>query len=71
MLTLPLKKVKDLGLKKLEMIGVKLKVDKKGNYLSSLDIIKCLGTGGFSKVYLARGYGRLMAMKVINKHFII
>lgn len=52
-------------------MAIKLKVDKKGNYLSSLDIIKCLGTGGFSKVYLTRGYGRLMAMKVINKHFII
>lgn len=30
-----------------------------------------MGSGGFSKVYLVRGFGRLMAMKVINKEFIL
>jgi serum/glucocorticoid-regulated kinase 2 len=63
--------VKELGTRKLELQASKLKIDRRGNFLNNLEIIKCLGTGGFSKVYLARGYGRLMAMKVINKNFII
>lgn len=37
------------------------------NYLRNFDIIKCVGSGGFSKVFLVRGFGKLMAMKVINK----
>lgn len=71
LLTLHHRKVRELGVKRLELLGVKLKIDRRGNFLNNLEVIKCLGTGGFSKVYLARGYGRLMAMKVINKHFII
>ena len=35
------------------------------------EFIKCIGTGGFSKVYLVRAYGILMALKVIEKEFII
>jgi hypothetical protein len=30
-----------------------------------------VGSGGFSKVFLVRGFGRLMAMKVINKEYIL
>jgi len=30
-----------------------------------------VGSGGFSKVFLVRGFGKLMAMKIINKEFII
>jgi serine/threonine protein kinase len=30
-----------------------------------------VGSGGFSKVYLVRAFGKLMAMKVINKEYII
>lgn len=71
LLTLPHRKVRELGVKRLELLGVKLRIDRRGNFLNNLEVIKCLGTGGFSKVYLARGYGRLMAMKVISKHFII
>lgn len=71
LLTLQHRKVRELGVKRLELLGVKLRIDRRGNFLNNLEVIKCLGTGGFSKVYLARGYGRLMAMKVINKHFIL
>jgi len=46
-------------------------MDSKNNLLNNFEIIKCLGTGGFSRVYLVRGFGMLMAMKVINKNFII
>lgn len=48
-----------------------MKMDSKNNLLNNFEIIKCLGTGGFSRVYLVRGFGMLMAMKVINKKFII
>lgn len=50
---------------------MKIKIDCKGSLLNNFEIIKCLGTGGFSRVYLVRGFGMLMAMKVINKNFII
>lgn len=33
-------------------------------------MIKCIGSGGFSKVILARVYGIIVAVKVINKDFI-
>jgi hypothetical protein len=39
--------------------------------LSSLEIIKCIGSGGFSKVFLARAYGILMAVKVIPKEIVV
>ena len=41
------------------------------NYLKNYEIIKCVGSGGFSKVYLVRGFGKLMAMKVILKDYIL
>lgn len=71
MLTLTNRKVIELGVKKLDIQAGRLKIDKKGYFLNSLEIIKCVGTGGFSRVYLCRGYGKLMALKVINKSFII
>ena len=40
---------------------------ERDNYLRNFEIVKCVGSGGFSKVFLVRGFGRLMAMKVINK----
>lgn len=40
---------------------------ERDNYLRNFEILKCVGSGGFSKVFLVRGFGRLMAMKVINK----
>jgi serum/glucocorticoid-regulated kinase 2 len=70
-LTLPHRKVKELGLKRLEILAFRIKIDRKGNFLGNLEIIKCLGSGGFSKVYFARGYGKLMAIKIINKNFMI
>ena len=62
--------VKELGLKRLEVIVKPIRISK-GPLLNNFEIIKCVGTGGFSKVYLCRGYGRLMALKVIDKNFII
>lgn len=40
--------------------------------LNSFDLIKCIGSGGFSRVFLARfkGDGLFYAMKVISKSFI-
>lgn len=36
------------------------------------DILKCIGAGGFSKVFLVRYKedGKFYAMKLIDKHFI-
>ncbi len=70
-LTLGDRKVRDLGAKRLELMGCRVRVDRLNGYLGTLEVVKCLGTGGFSKVYLARGFGRLMAMKVISKSFIL
>jgi serine/threonine protein kinase len=41
--------------------------------LSSFEIVKCIGTGGFSKVFLCRFMetGIFYAMKVIDKEFIV
>ena len=39
--------------------------------MGNFEIVKCVGSGGFSKVFLVRGFGRLMAMKVINKEYIL
>ena len=55
----------------MQMTISKIKIMKNDNLLVNLQIIKCIGTGGFSKVYLVRGYGKIMALKVINKDFII
>lgn len=40
--------------------------------MRSFDIIKCIGAGGFSKVFLVRFKedGKFYAMKLIDKHFI-
>jgi serum/glucocorticoid-regulated kinase 2 len=42
-------------------------------HLSDFDIIKCLGSGGFSTVFLVRGNfnGNYYAMKLIDKKFIL
>lgn len=39
--------------------------------LASIDIIKCIGCGGFSKVFLGRMYGKMLAVKAVDKNFII
>lgn len=41
--------------------------------MSDFDIVKCLGSGGFSTVFLVRGNfnGKYYAMKLISKEFII
>jgi serine/threonine protein kinase len=44
---------------------------QSNNYFRNFEIIKCVGSGGFSKVYMVRGFGKLMAMKVINKEYIL
>jgi hypothetical protein len=70
-LTLGGRRVRELGTKRVDLMAVKVKVDHSNGYLGCLEVVRCLGTGGFSRVYLARGFGRLMAMKVINKAFIL
>lgn len=52
-------------------MACKIKIFPKQRILSNFDIIKCVGTGGFSKVYLCRAYGQLMALKAIVKGFIV
>ena len=42
-----------------------------GRILLTFEVVRCIGTGGFSRVYLVRGWGRLLALKVINKEYII
>ena len=46
---------------------------KKKVTINSFDILYCIGTGGFSKVFLCRFKqdGRFYAMKVIEKKFIL
>lgn len=41
--------------------------------LNDFDVVKCLGCGGFSTVFLARGNfnNKYYAMKVIDKKFIV
>lgn len=70
-LTLVQRKVRELRTKRLQLSAWRIRVDAKGALLKNLQIIKCVGTGGFSRVYLVRGYGELMALKVINKEFIV
>lgn len=45
----------------------------KNVLLCDFDIIKCLGSGGFSSVFLARGNfnNKYYAMKLIDKKFIL
>jgi serine/threonine protein kinase len=71
LLTLGHRKVKELKTKRLEFSACRIRVDGRGALLRNFEIIKCVGTGGFSRVYLCRGYGQLMALKVINKDFIV
>lgn len=65
------RKLRELGVRRLELLGCRVRVDRSKGYLGTVEVVKCLGTGGFSRVYLARGFGRLMAMKVISKSFIL
>lgn len=41
--------------------------------LRSFEVVRCIGAGGFSKVYLARFKqdGKFYALKLIDKHFIV
>lgn len=71
MLCLKERKVKELGVKRLELFMNKIKITKEGSILNNFEIIKCVGTGGFSRVYLCRAFGKLMALKAINKQFIV
>ena len=57
-------------MKRIELVGYKIVVDR-GNLLGNYQVLRCVGTGGFSRVYLVRAYGKLMALKAINKDFIV
>ena len=50
-----------------------LRAERKKVDIRSFEIIKCIGAGGFSKVFLAkfREDGRFYAMKLIDKQFIL
>lgn len=39
--------------------------------IEAIEIIKCVGSGGFSKVFLGRVYGVMMAIKMVDKDFIL
>jgi len=71
LLTLGYRKVKELKTKRIEIEVCRIKVDGGKRWLRMFEIIKCVGTGGFSRVYLCRAYGQLFALKVINKDFIV
>lgn len=45
----------------------------RGITLADFKFIRCLGSGGFSLVYLVRAYfnGKLYAMKLISKYLIV
>lgn len=70
LLTLRHRLVSELSRTRLELWAGKVRLDKRGP-LGSFEIIRCVGTGGFSRVYLGRGWGKLMALKVINKGYIL
>lgn len=41
------------------------------NSLKRFNVIRCIGSGGFSRVFLAEVYGVYVALKVIDKEFLI
>jgi serum/glucocorticoid-regulated kinase 2 len=41
------------------------------NSLKRFNVIRCIGSGGFSKVFLAEVNGVYVALKVIDKEFLI
>lgn len=57
-------------MKKLKLVGKSI-VDQPEFSLKGVEIIKCIGSGGFSKVLLGRVYGVMMAIKVIDKELIL
>jgi len=65
------RKVSELKMRKLELNVFRVRIMKSGNMLNNFELIKCVGTGGFSRVYLARGFGQIVALKVIGKKFIL
>ena len=69
-LTLPHRLVKELTITKLRLDAHRIKISDANN-LKAIEIIKCVGSGGFSKVFLGRVYGIMMAIKMVDKEFII
>ena len=69
-LTLTHRYVKELTVTKLRLDGNRIKIPHGVN-LEAIEIIKCVGSGGFSKVFLGRVYGIMMAIKMVDKEFII
>jgi hypothetical protein len=71
MLTLKEFKVKNMETNQIDIYVENYQEINNNNYLKNFEVIKCVGSGGFSKVYLVRGFGKLYAMKVINKEYIL
>ena len=70
-LTIPNGKVSEIPTDAITLRLRKLTTVNLGHSLKIFEIIKCIGSGGFSKVFLARAYGMLMAIKVIPKKIIV
>lgn len=41
------------------------------NSLKRFNILRCIGSGGFSKVYLAEVGGVFLALKIVNKKMLL
>lgn len=52
----------------MQLIATDLKtLEAQPNSLKHFTILKCIGSGGFSKVFMSECYGVFMALKIINK----
>ena len=69
-LTLPNRYLKELTIQKIRLDCHRITI-ASGLNLQAIEIIKCVGSGGFSKVFLGRVYGIMMAIKVVDKQFIL
>lgn len=65
-LTLNDRYVMELNLNKIYLTVHSVEVFDKIS-LKCVEVLKCVGSGGFSKVLLARVYGIMMAIKIIDK----
>ena len=69
-LTLSHRLVKELTVSKLRLQAEKI-TPADPLTLKTIEMIKCVGSGGFSKVFLGRLYGKMMAIKMVDKEFIL
>lgn len=65
-LTLGARDIVELAVARLELMVYQVEVGGEIG-LGAVEVLKCVGSGGFSKVVLARVYGIMMAIKIIDK----